>query len=125
MSCGYWLGTANELRAVRHIKKRKAYGFPLTRDCIQSLACDFAMLLQGESTPSILMQFRIKFLGTIQVDLHEMEISTYLATARKNLVMCADFNSTSAVPVCKVNLFSNVLNKDIKITFQSEMKIYP
>lgn len=39
------LGTANELRLVRHIKKMQAHGFPLTRDCVRSLAYDFAVQL--------------------------------------------------------------------------------
>lgn len=39
------LGTANELCLVRHIKKMQAHGFPFTRDCVRSLACDFAVQL--------------------------------------------------------------------------------
>lgn len=39
------LGSANELRLVRHIKKMQGHGFPLTRDCVRSLAYEFAVQL--------------------------------------------------------------------------------
>lgn len=39
------LGSANELRLVRHIKEMQTHGFPLTRDCVRRLAYDFAMQL--------------------------------------------------------------------------------
>lgn len=40
-----YLGSANEIRLVRHIKKMQGHGFPLTRDCVRSLAYEFAVQL--------------------------------------------------------------------------------